>query len=176
MKKAALLIFVFIGFSTTLSAQFTRKFNRNWTFGVGAGVSYNEDKSIYSPLQNMYVIRYINPSADLMLENRLTYFEGIDIINPLLQLKYKFNNGYLFDKYITIKPFLLGGPGYMWKNGANGINFDGGGGFNFQIRPNMNLCFTGVYIKNIAEISGVDMTDDHWQVSCTVEINIVRKK
>ncbi|HRX10630.1 MAG TPA: hypothetical protein P5210_03210 [Draconibacterium sp.] len=175
MKKVFLLMLVVIGVVSTLSAQFTRKFNKNWSVGIGAGVSYNEDKSVYSPLQNAYIVRYINPSADIMLENRLTYNEGIDIINPLLNLKYKFNNGYLFDRNIAIKPFLTGGPGYMWKDGANGFNFDGGGGFKFQIKENMNLCITGVYIKNIAEISGVDMTDDHWQVSCSVEIVLVRK-
>ncbi len=176
MKKVTLLILIVIGFTTTLSAQFTRIYNKKWSVGIGAGGSYNEDKSIYSPLQIAYVVRYLNPSADIILENRLTYNEGIDIVNPLLNLKYKLNNGYLFDETITIKPFLFGGPGYMWKDGANGFNFDGGGGFKFQLKPNISFCLTGVYIKNIEEISGADMTDDHWQVSCTVEIVVIKKK
>ncbi len=176
MKRISLLLLAVIGTVATLSAQFNRKSNKIWSVGIGAGISYNEDKSIYSPLQNAYVVRYVNPSADIMLENRLTYYKGIDIINPLLQLRYKLNNGYLFDSDIAVKPFLIGGPGYMWKDGANGFNFDGGAGFKYEIKQNMFLCFTGVYIKNIAEISGVDMTDDHWQYSVNVEVYLNKKK
>jgi hypothetical protein len=170
MKKATLLFLAMLGTVATLSAQFSRQLNDNWYVGIGAGGSYNEDKAIYSPLQNAYIIRYINPSADIMLENRLTFNEGIDIVNPLLQLRYKLNNGYFFDRDIKIRPFVIGGVGYMWKDAANGFNFDGGAGFKFYIKKGVLLCFTGVYIKNIEEISGADMTDDHWQLGCTVEI------
>lgn len=175
MRKVVFVIMAIIGVVKISSAQFTQSSNKKWFVGIGAGMSYNEDKSVYSPMQNTYVVRYINPSADIMLENRLTFNEGIDIINPLLHLRYKLNNGYLFDRYIMFKPFIIGGPGYMWKDGAKGFNFDGGAGFKFEVKKNMNLCFTGVYIKNIEEISGADMTDDHWQISCTIEIVLGEK-
>jgi hypothetical protein len=175
MKSATLLILTIIGTVTTLSAQFSRNNNKNWYIGIGAGVSYNEDKSVYSPMQNVYVARYINPSSDILLENRLTYLEGIDFINPLLNLRYKLNNGYLFDENIPIKPFVFGGPGYMWMDGANGFNFNGGAGVKYWFKQSMSICITGVYIKNIEEISGADMTNDHWQLSFTIEIILDKK-
>ncbi len=96
---------------------------------------------------------YLNPSFDGVLRLSLSNVESGNtlgnfddwLFNSNLNLKYKFNNGYLLKEDATISPFLVAGIGlshvkaegvFMGNNfdkTYNNMNFYYGGGLNFRI-------------------------------------------
>ena len=115
--------------------------------------------------------RYLDPSFDAVL--RLSYFNVksewksggyLDdwIFSSTVNLKYKFNNGYLFKEDAIISPFLVGGIGYInadtkgrykgkyrifnFKKEYRNVNFHYGGGLNIRVSDAVSIILeTGIY-------------------------------
>ena len=186
MKIFILLVLSMIIIIGTISSQ---NANKNWAIGLGTGASFNVNNVERNSMLNVHVSHYLNPSIDFLVGSNLTFNgdqwfgpkgpngesffgDGVDEVNNFFNLRYKFNNGYLFDINMPVHPFLIGGVGYNWNGSTSSFNIDGGVGFRFSINKRLSVLFTGTYIK---KISGMDMTDDLWLVSGVMEIAIGKK-
>ncbi|NOR75498.1 MAG: hypothetical protein GQ525_10105, partial [Draconibacterium sp.] len=169
MKKITLLVLAVIFAAGTLLAQ---NADKKWAIGLGPGMDYNLEDESKNALIDFYISRYLNPSFDLMLDNRLSFYganfekfffgDGVDLFNPLLNIRYKFSNGYIFKENSFIQPYLFGGVGYMMDNQDAGINFDGGAGVKVPIGTNTSLFLAASYVKGIeSELNGPALTQDH---------------
>ena len=168
MKKfIVLLLAVFVAMGVAIGQNADKK----WALGLGPGVNMNLESSESNILGNIYLSRYLNPSFDLMLDNRAAFYEdGTDLVNPLLNLRYKLNNGYIFKEKSAIQPYLFGGVGYLFDNQAEGVNFDGGVGVKVPVSPSTSLFVAGSYVKGIEGnrmVNGVStaITDDLFQIT-----------
>ncbi len=93
-------------------------------------------------------------------------------------LKFKFNNGWLFNENALISPFAIGGIGVTRSRGIS-TRSDGrhnhsysnlalyyGGGLNFRLSERMNVIFeAGIYNPMTDEYDGVDPTTSKWRSS-----------
>ena len=177
MKKITLL---FLAVLFTVGAVMAQNADKKWAIGLGPGMDYNLDSSEKNALLDFYFSRYLNPSFDIMLDTRMAFWganfekfffgEGVDLVNPLLNIRYKLNNGYIFKEKSFIQPYLFGGVGYMWDNQATGVNFDGGAGIKVPIGANTSLFVAGSYVKGIeSELGPTPITEDHVQLTSVIE-------
>lgn len=192
MKKITLLLLVVIFAVGSVFAQTAKK---KWAIGAGAGMSFNEDNAFAvegvdsekNSLLEFYISRYLNPSFDIMLDLRISYYgdqafgkdwgesgesffgDGVDITNPLLNLRYKLSNGYILKENSMFQPYVFGGAGFIWDNDENGLNFDAGVGVKVPVSKSLALGLNGAYIKNIEEVTGAEIIDDHWQITGFVD-------
>ncbi len=192
MKKTIFLLFVLL---TTFIISNAQNSDRKWAIGLGPGADFNLDHEEKNSMIDFYVSHYLSPSFDIMLEPRLsfwgnnyfsnkivgekeTYFgDGVDIFNPLLNLRYKFSNGYIFKENSFIQPYLIGGVGYMWYWQESGFNFDLGAGVKVPITPNTSLFVATSYVKGIETGSGSDThSEDHIQLTGIIEFALGKAK
>ncbi len=182
MKKITLL---FLAILFTVGAVMAQNADKKWAIGLGPGMDYNLEDQEKNLLLDFYISTYLNPSFDLMLDTRTTYWKGesdngIELVNPLLNIRYKLNNGYIFKEGSAIQPYLFGGVGYLWDNQAEGVNFDAGVGFKFPIGENTSLFIAGSYVKGIEaddlyRATGIKTTDDHIQLTSIIEFALGSK-
>ncbi len=179
MKKITLL---FLAVLFTVGAVMAQNSDKKWAIGLGPGLDYNLDSEKTNFLGDLYFSRYLNPSFDLMLDTRVAFWNGdtdngLELVNPLLNIRYKFSNGYIFKEGSAIQPYIFGGVGYLWDNQAEGVNFDGGLGFKFPIGANTSLFIAGSYVKGIEaeRLAGKTpkametYTEDHVQLTSIIE-------
>ncbi len=178
MKKITLL---FLAILFTVGAVMAQNADKKWAIGLGPGIDYNLESEETGPLLDFYISTYLNPSFDLMLDTRIAYWKGetdngIELVNPLLNIRYKLNNGYIFKERSAIQPYLFGGVGYLWDNQAEGVNFDAGVGFKFPIGENTSLFVAGSYVKGIESNLGASaVTEDHIQLTSVIEFGLGSK-
>jgi outer membrane protein OmpA-like peptidoglycan-associated protein len=194
MKKITLL---FLAIVFAVGAVMAQNSDKKWAIGLGPGIDFNLDSNEKNALLDLYFSRYLNPSFDLMLDTRMGFYgpnlekfffgDGIDLVNPLLNIRYKLNNGYIFKEKSAIQPYLFGGVGYMWDNQADGVNFDGGIGFKVPIGKSKStaLFVAASYVKGIeaermvpATPKGaepVKYTEDHFQITSIIEFGLGSK-
>jgi outer membrane protein OmpA-like peptidoglycan-associated protein len=180
MKK---FTFFFLALIFIVGGAVAQNADSKWAIGLGPGLNYNMESESSNFLGDIYLSRYLSPSFDLMLENRVAFWsDGIDLNNTLLNLRYKLSNGYIFKENSAVQPYLLGGVGYLQDNQASGVNFDGGLGFKFPIGEKTSLFVAGSYvsgidgIRNVAGIGEQDVNDDHFQVTSIIEFGFGKAK
>ena len=173
MKKITLLILAVIFAAGTLLAQ---NADKKWAIGLGPGLDRNLDNEDDNLMVNFYLSRYLSPSFDLMLDTRLAFngihweMKGVDLFTPLLNLRYKFSNGYIIKENSAVQPYLFGGIGYMWDNQTNGVNFDGGAGLKFPVSPNTSLYVAASYVQGVESTLGNStVTENHLQFTSIIE-------
>lgn len=175
MKK---FTFLFLAVFFTMGVVMGQNADKKWALGLGPGVNMNLENDESNILANVYLSRYLNPSFDLMLDTRAAFFEdGWDLVNPLLNLRYKLNNGYIFKEKSAIQPYLFGGVGYLFDNRAEGVNFDGGVGVKVPVSAGTSLFVSGAYVKGIEGNRMVDgvsstVTDDLFQITSILEFGL----
>lgn len=175
--------FLLLGLALMLGSAFAQNADHKWAVGVGPGIDNNLETDETNLLGNIYLSRYLSPSFDVMLDNRMSFYsDGIDVANSLLNLRYKLSNGYIFKENSKIQPFLVGGLGYMWDNMDKGMTFDGGAGFKVPMSEKMSLYVAGTYVKGIdgqRTITGqglMPVNDDHLQVTSIIEFGFGKAK
>ena len=132
MKKLLLILAVGLLFQT----GYAQNKDKKWGVGIGAGAYYGNTLEGTGVATEFYLSRYLSRSFDLMLLNNLGLGNNkvsstMDYASTFLNLRYKFNNGYIFKENSSIQPYLYGGPGFIIDNDSEGINWDAG--FRFQI-------------------------------------------
>jgi len=185
MKKITLL---FLAILFTVGAVMAQNSDKKWAIGLGPGIDYNLEDQEKNALLDFYFSRYLNPSFDLMLDTRVAFWgpnfekfffgNGTDLVNPLLNLRYKLSNGYIFKENSAIQPYLFGGVGYLWDNQADGVNFDGGAGIKVPIGKNKNaaLFIAASYVKGIeSNLGATPLTQDHAQLTSIIEFGLGAK-
>lgn len=175
MKKFTLFFFALV---LMVGAAVAQNADSKWAIGLGPGLDYNTETENSHALANLYISRYLNPSFDLMLDNRLSFnSEGTDVAAALLNLRYKLSNGYIFKENSAVQPFLVGGLGFIGDNQESGMTFDAGAGFKFPVSPKTALYVAGTFVKGIeGQRAGMDVTDDHIQVTSIVEFAFGKAK
>ncbi|HKI87723.1 MAG TPA: thrombospondin type 3 repeat-containing protein, partial [Draconibacterium sp.] len=147
MKKFTLFFLALFFLAGTVFAQNAEK---KWAIGLGPGVYYNLNLEELSFMPEFYLSRYLSPSFDLMLKTEMGFNnDGTDLVNPLLNFRYKFFNGNILSEDAAIQPYLYGGVGYLWDNLKEGVNFDIGVGSKFPLSPNTSLYLEAGYINGI---------------------------
>lgn len=180
--KFALLIIVATLLSPLVNAQ-----NADQKWGVGLYLNFNDYKGDLANdfwdlgnskpyLGSATLGRYLNPSFDAVF--RLSYFnvesEGVLgnfdawLFNTNLNLKYKFNNGYLLKEDATLSPFLVAGIGYTnadtkgrvfggtFDKKYDNINFYYAAGLNIRIDERWSIALeTGIYYPLNDKFDGV---------------------
>lgn len=155
MKKFT-MIFLSILFVGSVFAQNAEK---KWAIGLGPGAYYNLGKEDLGLLGEFYFSRYLSPTFDLMLKTEAGFAsEGVDFLNPSLNLRLKFFNGSMMPVNSAVQPYLFGGVGYMVDNAAEGVNFKGGVGTKFPIGENTSLYLEAGYLHGIEGERFVDNT------------------
>jgi len=164
--RIAIILLLAIFISPLVKAQ-----NADQKWGVGLYLNFNDYKGDIAndfwkfkntePLIGSATLnRYLNPSFDAVL--RLSYFNVESngtlgyfddwMFNANLNMKYKFNNGYLLKEDAVISPFLVAGLGYTNMNSKGNVM---GGDFK-QKYDNMNFYYgAGLTFK----------IDDRWSVA-----------
>jgi len=193
MKK---FTFLLLGMLFICGISNAQNANKKWAVGIGPGADFNFSKNPTekNSMLNLYLSRYLNPSFDIMLDTRMSFWgdnyfggdhdepgqsytaNGVDIVNPLLNLRYKFSNGYIFKENSFLQPYLIGGLGYMWDKDVDGLNFDAGAGMKIPLTPNISLFATTSYVKEIKSSTGNASADDHLQLTGIIEFAFGKAK
>ncbi len=172
MKKFTLffLSLVFVG------SVFAQNADKKWAIGLGPGIYNNMDKEETNFLGEFYLSRYLSPTFDLMLKTDVGFIEeGVDFVNPWLNLRLKFFNGKILSETSAVQPYLYGGVGNLWDNHESGINFNAGLGSKFPLSPSTSLYLEAGYKSAIEgwryNDVGESMTvnDDFLKVSGIIE-------
>ena len=153
MKKFTLLFLsLFI-----LGTAFAQNADNKWAIGLGPGIFQNLEKNDLGFLGEFYISRYLSPTFDLRLKtDGGLYSEGIDFVNPALDLRLKLFNGKILSENSAVQPYIYAGAGYLFdnleQNGGTdnaGLNFNAGIGSKFPISPNTSLYLEAGYIHGI---------------------------
>lgn len=133
MKKLITLLFL----SLMLTTAFSQNADKKWSIGLMGGKTvyngdYGADFLEFSPfygLGSLSIDRYLNPSFDIGIQGEygdLGYFEAgktyflLQKTDAFALVKYKFNNGYIFNEDAIIAPYLCAGIGGAYYSGDNG--------------------------------------------------------
>lgn len=158
MKKITLLflvLFFAVGSSIAQNAE------KKWAIGLGPGIYSTLGIDNVGLLGELYLSRYLSPSFDLMLKSEMGFYDygtdllfkndGMDMINPSLNLRYKFNNDKILPARAKVQPYLYGGAGYYIADLFEGVNFNAGVGSKFPISPNTSLYLEAGYFSGVAD-------------------------
>lgn len=156
MKKFTLFSLLMIFLMGTSIAQ---NADKKWAIGLGPGIYQNLEKNELGFMADFYFSRYLSPKFDLMLKAPWGFNDdGIDMANPSLNLRLK-----LYSEQSAVQPYLTAGPGMLWDNMTNGVNFNAGIGSKFPISPATSLYLEAGYIHGIDAERHVNdvLTDVH---------------
>lgn len=173
MKKIILLSFILV-FAVGINAQTSDK---KWGIGAGVGAYGSTGYSGVGFIPELYLSRYLSPKLDLMLKGGMGLFNsklksGIDWGSPMLNLRYKLRN-----ETKTFRPYIYGGPGYLYDNTESGLNFNLGFGSKYYISPNTALYFDAGYIYGIEIIrDGQKITDNLLKATVGIEFGFGKVK
>lgn len=161
---------------------------KKWGIGAGAGGYLNLETKSIGLAPDVYLSRFISPSFDLMANLTMGYFgnnninEPLDMVNPSLNLRYKFYNGYLMPIQSKIQPYLYGGVGYMMDNAKQGVNFNAGAGIKYPLNKTFSLFAETGYIHGIPSNRTMDdgtignVHDNFMKLVVGFEISFIRQK
>jgi outer membrane protein OmpA-like peptidoglycan-associated protein len=178
MKKLLLVILSVIFFQPSFSQTAEKK----WAIGLGAGVYGNLETDGIGFMPELYLSRFLSPSFDLRLQQDLGLFNSevkssLDVANYFLNLRYKFNNGKILSETSFLQPYLYAGPGYLFDNKTDGLNFDAGVGTKFKLSPSTALFIEGGYIDGIEYTKNNDnIKENLWKVVGGIEISLGKSK
>ena len=158
--------------------------DKNWAIGAWVGGYYGDKLEGAGLLTELYVSRYLNPSFDGILLNNNGLInsetdELFDMGTIFLNLKYKFNNGYLLEQNSLVAPYLFAGPGWIWDNNSSSLNFDAGVGVNFVISPRLTVFTEAGYISGLASSNNRNdgsFNESFFKVVAGVEIGLWKNR
>jgi OOP family OmpA-OmpF porin len=174
MKKLFLLSLA-IAFTFTVNAQ---TIDKKWGIGMGIGAyGTNARDGGVGFMPELYLSRYLSPRLDLMFKTDMGLFRSdlvnkLDLVNPFLNLRYKFS-----DETKNFRPYLYAGPGLLWDNQENGLNFDAGLGSKIYMSPNTAFYAEVGYIHSIDVLrSGINVKDKFLKATIGVEFDFGKTK
>lgn len=160
---------------------------KKWGFGAGAGGYLNLNNSSLGFSPDAYLSRYLSPSFDVMGNLFIGYFgnkninEPLDNLNPSLNLRYKFFNGYIMPVESKIQPYVSAGVGYLFDNAETGVNFTLNGGVKYPLSKTFSLFAETGYIhgipstRTLEDNSIVDIHDNFAKLILGVEISFIKQ-
>jgi OmpA-OmpF porin, OOP family len=174
MKKLLLLSLV-IAFAFNVNAQ---TIDKKWGLGLGIGAyGTNARDGGVGFMPELYLSRYLSPRLDLMLKSDFGLFRSdlvskLDLVNPFINLRYKFS-----DETKNFRPYIYAGPGLLWDNEENGLNFDAGLGSKYYVSPNTAFYAEVGYIHSIDVLrNGINVKDKFLKATIGVEFDFGKAK
>jgi len=174
MKKL-LLFSMILAFTASLNAQ---TMDKKWGLGLGIGAyGTNARDGGVGFMPELYLSRYLSPRLDLMLKTDMGLFRSdlvskLDLVNPFINLRYKFS-----DETKNFRPYVYAGPGLLWDNQENGLNFDAGLGSKYYLSPNTAFYAEVGYIHSIDVLrSGINVQDKFLKATIGVEFDFGKAK
>jgi OmpA-OmpF porin, OOP family len=145
--KNLLLLLLILTFTVGLNGQTVDK---KWGLGLGVGAygTITDDGGI-GFMPELYLSRYLSPRLDLMVKGNMGLFRSdliskLDLVNPFLNLRYKFS-----DETKSFRPYFYAGPGLLYDNSTKGLNFDAGLGAKYYMSPSTAFYVEAGYIHSI---------------------------
>ena len=179
MKRLFLLLLII---SASLMAE-SQTVDKPWGLGLGAGAYGNFDRSGVGIMPQLYLSRYVSPTFDVMLQQNLGFFNSkvrndLDAANTVLNLRLKLYNGKIINEDSPVRPYLYAGPGLLFDNAAEGLNFNFGLGSKFAVSPSTSLFLEGGYIDGIEyeTTGGGTDTENMWKVVGGIEFTFGKAK
>ena len=180
MKKFTFLIIVLF----LIIVSYAQNADNKWAVGLGPGIYYNLETETPGFMPELYFSRYLSPSFDLLVKgHKGVYGNSWDLMNGFLNVRYKLNNGFIFDEYSAVQPYIFGGIGYLSLSGdggydnVSGLNYDAGLGTKFPISENASVYLEAGYIKGIEEkkLAGT-VIEDYIKLAGIVEFALGKAK
>jgi outer membrane protein OmpA-like peptidoglycan-associated protein len=181
--KRQILLQVFLLFMFSVSAQSS---DQKWGIGIGSGVYGSFDKNSLGYMPEVIFSRYLSPSFDASLTGNLGLANNkivskLDLVTVGLHVHYKLYNGLILPETSRLKPYLYGGPGYIWDNDGESLNLDGGLGVKYNIKHNVSLYAQGGYILGASvepqDLPGGDKTRENlWKAVVGIQLTIGASK
>ncbi len=179
MKRLFLLLMIL---SAGLAVE-AQTVDKPWGFGLGAGAYGNFDKSGVGIMPGFYFSRYLSPTFDLMLKQDFAFLNSevrndLDAGNTLLNLRLKLYNGKIINEDSPVRPYFYAGPGLLFDNSSEGLNFNLGLGSKFAVSPSTSVFLEGGYIDGIKveRTSGREIKEDMWKVVGGIEFTFGKAK
>ena len=164
-----------LAFTASLNAQ---TMDKKWGLGLGIGAyGTNARDGGVGFMPELYLSRYLSPRLDLMLKTDMGLFRSdlvskLDLVNPFINLRYKFS-----DETKNFRPYVYAGPGLLWDNQENGLNFDAGLGSKYYLSPNTAFYAEVGYIHSIDVLrSGINVQDKFLKATIGVEFDFGKAK
>lgn len=185
--KRQILLGVFLLFIFSVSAQSS---DQKWGIGIGSGVYGSLENNSLGYMPELTFSRYISPSFDVSLTGNLglannKIVSNLDIVMAGIHGHYKLYNGLILPETSLLKPYVYGGPGYIWDNDGKSLNLDLGLGLKYNIKRNVALYAQGGYIMGATiksqtieipsgsiEMTGGKFREDLWKAVVGIQITI----
>jgi len=155
MKKL-LLLSLTIAFAASLNAQ---TIDKKWGIGFGLGAYGTLNNGGIGLMPELYLGRYISPRFDIVLKGDMGLFNSnlvndLDLVNPFLNLKFK-----LSDESAKLRSYVFAGPGYLYNNSTEAVNFDVGLGAKYYVGQNTALYMEAAYFRGLESTTYDGITD-----------------
>lgn len=174
MKKLLLLSSV-IAFAAITNAQ---TIDKKWGVGIGVGAYGTFNNGGIGLMPELYLGRYLSPRLDIELKGNVGLFRnnlknGLDLVNPFLNLKLK-----LSDEGSNLRPYVFAGPGYLYDNSTEALNFDLGLGAKYYMSQNTAFYMEAAYIRGIESTTydGITDRDNLWKATVGLEYDFGKAK
>ncbi len=174
MKKLLLLLLV-IAFASTINAQTS---DRKWGIGAGIGAYGTLNNGGIGLMPEFYFGRYLSPRLDIVLKGDVGLYNSkiiskLDLVNPFLNLKYKLSN-----ESAKLRSYVFAGPGYLYNNNREAVNFDLGLGAKYYIGQNTALYMETAYFRGLESTATNGITDREnlWKATVGLKFDFGKAK
>jgi len=155
MKKL-LLLSLAIAFAASLNAQ---TMDKKWGIGFGLGAYGTLNNGGIGLMPEVYLGRYLSPRLDIVLKGDVGLFNSnlkndLDLVNPFVNLKFK-----LSDESAKLRSYVFAGPGYLYNNSTEAVNFDVGLGAKYYVGQNTALYMEAAYFRGLESTTYDGITD-----------------
>jgi len=174
MKKLLLLSFA-IAFTFSVNAQ---TIDKKWGIGLGIGAYGTLNNGGIGFMPELSLGRYLSPRFDIVLKGDVGLFNSnlkndLDLVNPFINLKYKFS-----DENAKLHPYIFAGPGYLYNNSTEAVNFDLGLGAKYYVGQNTALYMEAAYFRGLESTTydGITDRENLWKASIGLKFDFGKTK
>ena len=174
MKKLLLLSLI-LASVVTLNAQTS---DRKWGIGAGIGAYGTLNNGGIGLMPEFYFGRYLSPRLDIALKGDVGLYNSkliskLDLVNPFLNLKFKLTN-----ESAKLRSYVFAGPGYLYNNNTEAINFDLGLGTKYYIGQNTALYMEAAYFRGLESTATNGITDREnlWKATVGLKFDFGKAK
>jgi outer membrane protein OmpA-like peptidoglycan-associated protein len=174
MKKLLLLLLAIV-LTVSLNAQTSDK---KWGIGFGAGAYGTLNNGGIGFMPEFYLGRYLNPWLDIAIKGDVGLFNSnlkndLDLVNPFLNLKFK-----LSDESSKFRTYIFAGPGYLYNNNTEAVNFDAGLGAKYYISPHTAFYMEAAYFRGLESTTydGITDRENLWKATVGLKFDFGKAK
>jgi outer membrane protein OmpA-like peptidoglycan-associated protein len=172
MKKLLLLSLAIV-FTFSVKAQ---TIDKKWGIGAGIGAYGTLNNGGIGLMPELYFGRYLSPRLDIVLKGDVGLYNSkiiskLDLVNPFLNLKFKLSN-----ESAKLRSYVFAGPGYLYNNNTEAVNFDLGLGAKYYIGQNTALYMEAAYFRGLESTTydGITDRENLWKATVGLKFDFGR--